>query len=162
LARLTGRGRIALLRAMIVRKSALVTYPAEQMFDLIERAEDYPAFLPWCAAASILSRDEAHVAAEITVDFHGVHFHLTTRNPKRRPEHMAIVLERGPFRRFEGEWQLTPLSTSGCKIDFGLHYEFDNRLVGRLAGPVFDRITNTLVDAFVERAQRVHGPPGAT
>ena len=47
---------------------------------------------------------------------------------------MAIVLERGPFRRFEGEWRLTPLSTTGCKVDFGLQYEFDNRLVGRLAG----------------------------
>ena len=143
---------------MIVRKSALVMYPAEQMFDLIERAEDYPAFLPWCAAASILSRDETVVAAEITVDFHGARFHLTTRNPKRRPDHMAIVLERGPFRRFEGEWRLTPLSTTGCKVDFGLQYEFDNRLVGRLAGPVFDRITNTLVDAFVKRAQQVHDP----
>jgi len=137
---------------MNVRKSALVERSAEHMFDLIEAAEDYPAFLPWCAGASILSRDENTVAAEITIDFHGVRFQVTTRNPKRRPEYMAIVLERGPFRRFEGEWRLTPLAPDACKIEFGLQYEFDSPLMGRLAGSVFDRITNTLVDAFVVRA----------
>jgi ribosome-associated toxin RatA of RatAB toxin-antitoxin module len=145
---------------MNVRKSALVGHSAERMFDLIEAAEDYPAFLPWCAGASILSRDEDTVAAVITVDFHGVRFQVTTRNPKRRPEYMAIVLERGPFRRFEGEWRLTPLSPDACKIEFGLQYEFDSPLMGRLAGTVFDRITNTLVDAFVVRAREVHGAAG--
>jgi len=145
---------------MNVRKSALVEFSAEHMFDLIEAAEDYPAFLPWCAGASILARDENTVAAEITVDFHGVRFQVTTRNPKRRPEYMAIVLERGPFRRFEGEWRLTPLAPDACKIEFGLQYEFDSPLMGRLAGTVFDRITNTLVDAFVVRAREVHGAAG--
>ena len=147
---------------MIVRKSALVEHSAEHMFDLIEAAENYPTFLPWCTSASILSRDEATVAAEITVDFHGVRFQLTTRNPKRRPEFMAVVLERGPFRKFEGEWRLTPLAPSACKIEFGLQYEFDSALMGRLAGTVFDRITNTLVDAFVLRAQDVYGPAAPT
>jgi ribosome-associated toxin RatA of RatAB toxin-antitoxin module len=145
---------------MNVRKSALVEHSAEQMFDLIEAAEDYPAFLPWCAGASILFRDEHNVAAEINVDFHGVRFAVTTRNPKRRPEYMAIILERGPFRRFEGEWLLTPLSPSACKIEFGLQYEFDSALMGKLAGTIFERITNTLVDAFVLRAHNVHGPAG--
>ena len=146
---------------MIVRKSALVEHSAENMFDLIEAAEDYPAFLPWCASANILSRDDAIVAAEITVDFHGVRFQLTTRNPKRRPEFMAIVLERGPFRKFEGEWRLTPLAPSACKIEFGLQYEFDSALMSRIAGTVFDRITNTLVDAYVARARDVYGLPSA-
>ena len=142
---------------MIVRKSALVEHSAERMFDLIEAAEDYPAFLPWCAGSSILFRDENNVAAEIKVDFHGVRFALTTRNPKRRPDYMAIILERGPFRRFEGEWRLTPLAPSACKIEFGLQYEFNSPLLGRMAGTVFERITNTLVDAFVVRAGDVHG-----
>jgi len=143
---------------MIVRKSALVEHSAENMFDLIEAAEDYPAFLPWCASANILSRDDAVVAAEINVDFHGVRFQLTTRNPKRRPEFMAIVLERGPFRKFEGEWRLTPLAPSACKIEFGLQYEFESVLFERIAGTILDRMTDTLVDAYVARARDVYGP----
>jgi ribosome-associated toxin RatA of RatAB toxin-antitoxin module len=136
-----------------IQKSILVPYPAERMFDLIEAAERYPAFLPWCAGATILERDESVVRAIIAIDWRGVRFSLKTRNPKRRPEWMAIHLEDGPFRRFDGEWRLRPLSTAGCRIDFRLGYDFDGAVM-RLARPVFDRIADTLVDAFVARADR--------
>ena len=147
---------------MDIDKLILVPHPAERMFDLIEAAERYPAFLPWCAGATILERDENVVRAIITVDWHGVRFSLTTRNPKRRPEWMAIHLEDGPFRRFEGEWRLRPLSAAGCRIDFRLGYDFDGAVMRRLARPVFDRIADTLVDAFVARADREPGPNATT
>lgn len=53
------------------------------------------------------------VVADLTIDYHGIRFGFRTRNPKRRPKWMAIHLERGPFRRFNGEWVLTPLSADG-------------------------------------------------
>jgi ribosome-associated toxin RatA of RatAB toxin-antitoxin module len=144
-----------------VRKTLLVPYTAERMFDLIERAEDYPQFLPWCAAATILERSDDVVAAAITVDYRGVKFHFATRNPKRRPGWLAIRLERGPFRRFEGEWHLSPLGDEGCRIQFDLHYEFASTVMRTLAGAVFARIADTLVDAFVSRAEQVYvaAPP---
>jgi ribosome-associated toxin RatA of RatAB toxin-antitoxin module len=141
---------------MEVRKTVLVTHSARQMFDLIEAAEHYPEFLPWCAAATIVERDDGVVRADVTVDYHGVRFHFRTRNPKRAPEWMAIHLEHGPFHHFEGEWQLKPLGTEGCRVEFLLRYEFKRSITSRLAGPVFDRITNTMVDAFVQRAHRVY------
>jgi len=138
---------------MELRRSALVAHSAEDMFDLIEAAERYPDFLPWCAGATILARDESVVAAEIIVAYLGARFSFTTRNPKRRPEWMAVTLERGPFRRFEGEWHLRALTPAACKIEFVLRYEFGGGLIGTAAAPVFDRIANTLVDAFVARAE---------
>lgn len=143
---------------MIVRRSALVDQPAEHLFDLIEAAERYPDFLPWCAGASIVSRDDALVSADIRIDFAGVRFELRTRNPKRRPDYMAIHLEHGPFKRFEGEWRLRVLDPQACKVDFQLDYDFDSVFMTRVAGPVFDRIANTMVDAFVARARQ--GPHG--
>ena len=137
---------------MIVRRSALVDRPAAHLFDLIEAAEHYPHFLPWCAGATIVERDEGLVSADIRVRYGGVNFELRTRNPKRRPEFMAIHLERGPFRRFEGEWRLTVLDETACKVAFTLDYDFDSTVMTRLAGPMFNRISNTLVDAFVQRA----------
>ena len=127
------------------------------MFDLIEAAEHYPVFLPWCAAATVLARDESTVSARIAIDYHGARFQFVTRNPKRRPEFMAIHLEQGPFRHFEGEWRLARLAAAACKIEFCLRYEFQSAVTARLAGPVFDRIANTLVDAFVCRAEQVYG-----
>lgn len=136
-----------------IRRSALVGRSAEVTFDLIEAAEHYPEFLPWCTGAEILARDEGLVVAKLAVRYRGLAFDLTTRNPKERPRWMAIHLSRGPFRRFEGEWRLAPLAADACKIEFLLRYEFDSALVGRLAGHVFDGIANTLVDAFARRAQ---------
>jgi ribosome-associated toxin RatA of RatAB toxin-antitoxin module len=137
---------------MIVRRSALVAQPATHLFDLIEAAEHYPRFLPWCAGASIVSRDEGLVSADIRVRWGGMNFEMRTRNPKQRPEYMAIHLERGPFRRFEGEWRLTALSPEACKVAFVLDYDFDSAFMTRAAGPMFNRIADTLVDAFVQRA----------
>ena len=144
-----------------VRKSALVAFPVEGMFDLIEAAENYPMFLPWCAAATVLTRDDSVVSARIAIDYHGARFNFVTRNPKRRPEFMAIHLEQGPFRHFAGEWRLARLAQDACKIEFSLGYEFQSTVMARLAGPVFDRIANTMVDAFVGRADQVFGRPGA-
>ena len=137
---------------MEVRRSALVEYPADRMFDLIERAEDYPSFMPWCKAVTILARDDEMVAAEIVVDYHGARFTLATRNPKRRPTFLAVFMERGPFRRFEGEWHVTPLGEAACKIEFALRYEL-GRLAGAVAGQFLDRFANIAVDAFVTRAE---------
>jgi ribosome-associated toxin RatA of RatAB toxin-antitoxin module len=137
---------------MIVRRSAWVDRPAHHLFDLIEAAEDYPKFLPWCVAATILTRDDALVCAELRVAYAGVQLAVRTRNPKRRPEWMTIHLDRGPFRRFEGEWQLRALTEDACRVDFTLDWEFDSALMTRLAGPVFERMANTMVDAFVQRA----------
>ena len=146
---------------MEVRKSALVGFPADGMFDLIEAAEHYPQFLPWCAASRIVARDDSMVAAEITVDYHGLRFSFTTRNPKQRPEWMAVRLVRGPFRHFEGEWRLRSLAPSACKIEFSLRYELGAGLIDTVAGPVFHRIANSLVDAYVARAEQVLGPGSA-
>lgn len=138
---------------MEVHKTALVGHSAEHMFDLIEAAEHYPRFLPWCAGATILARDDALVSAELRVRLAGTQFEMRTRNPKRRPEWMAIHLESGPFRRFEGEWQLAPLGADACRVAFTLDYEFRHGFVTRAAAPVFDRIADSMVDAFVRQAE---------
>jgi ribosome-associated toxin RatA of RatAB toxin-antitoxin module len=138
-----------------VHRQALVAHPAERIFAIIEAAEDYPAFLPWCAGATILQREPELVSARIHIAWRGVRFSFVTRNPKRPPEWMTIGLEEGPFRRFEGRWTLTPLAEWGCRVEFGLVYEMNSALLGALAGRVFEHAVNTLVDAFVERADQV-------
>ncbi len=137
---------------MIVRRSALVPRPASHVFDVIEAAEHYPQFLPWCIGATIVSRDAGAVSADLRVQWGGMHFEMRTHNPKLRPSMMSIHFERGPFRRFEGEWRLTELAADACKVAFVLDYEFESRWMTGAAGPVFHRLGDTLLDAFVERA----------
>ena len=75
----------------------------------------------------------------------------------------CIELVDGPFSKLEGTWHFIPLQSPGegdaqaCKIEFDLEYAFSSRTLEMLVGPVFDRIANTLVDAFVKRAGQVYG-----
>lgn len=137
----------------LIRKSVLVEQPAEEMFRLVDRVEDYPAFLPWCGGAELLARDETLTRARLHIAYHGARAHFATENWKEPPHYMSIRLIEGPFRHMDGSWRFTPLGASACKIEFQLHYEFSSKLLEKLLGPVFHRITNTLVDAFVKRAQ---------
>jgi len=143
-----------------MHRSALVSYSAEQMFDLIERVEDYPQFLPWCTRTELIERSDEIVSATVEVGFRELHVRVTTRNDKRRPEWMAIHMQDGSFRHFFGEWKLAPLGTLGCRIEFMLRYELALH-AETLAGPLIDRAANQMVDAFVRRAETVYGEPGA-
>jgi ribosome-associated toxin RatA of RatAB toxin-antitoxin module len=142
-----------------VQKAVLVRYGAGQMFDLVERVEDYPRFLPWCGGATILERTADETVARLDIHYRGVRAHFTTANRIERPERIVIALRSGPFRHLEGTWRFTALGSSGSKVELALGYEFAAGVLGRLIEPVFNRIAYSLVDAFVRRAEEVYGQP---
>ncbi|MDH4216348.1 MAG: ubiquinone-binding protein, partial [Gallionella sp.] len=41
----------------LVEKTVLVAHSAEQMFNLVDRVEEYPNFLPWCGGSSVSEVD---------------------------------------------------------------------------------------------------------
>jgi ribosome-associated toxin RatA of RatAB toxin-antitoxin module len=138
-------------------KSVLVGYSAQRMFELVDAIETYPQFLPWCSAADVEYRDEVRTRATIHVNYHGIKQSFTTENAKEPPQTMTVKLVQGPFRVLEGEWRFLILNEHACKIDFRLHYEFASKLLEKLVGPVFGYIANTMVDAFVKRAEKLYG-----
>ena len=139
-----------------VSKSVLVEHSAEQMFDLVERVEDYPEFLPWCGGTTILERTPTTSVARIDINYHGVRAHFTTANRNERPERIVIELRDGPFRQLDGTWHFQSLAPTGSKVVLDLRYEFAGPVLERLIGPVFDHIATTFIDAFVKRADDVH------
>jgi ribosome-associated toxin RatA of RatAB toxin-antitoxin module len=140
-----------------VQKSVLVPYRAEQMFDLVDGVEAYPKFLPWCSAATILKRAAQETLARLDINYHGVRAHFTTANRRTRPERIVIELRDGPFRRLDGIWLFRALGTAGSKVELEMHYEFATSALERLIGPVFSHIANSFIDAFVRRAEQLHG-----
>lgn len=139
-----------------VRKLVLIERSASQMFDLVDKVEDYPVFLPWCGGTELLERTGQITRARIHINYHGIKAHFATENSKDFPVRMDIRLVEGPFHQLEGAWQFTPLGDAACKIEFNLRYEFSSRLIEKVVGPVFSHIANTFVDAFVKRAEKVY------
>ncbi|WP_142811232.1 type II toxin-antitoxin system RatA family toxin [Tepidiphilus olei] len=140
-----------------VHKRVLIDSPAETMFELVDRCEDYPEFLPWCGGVELHRRTDEVTEATLHVDFHGIKTHFTTVNEKEFPHRMRIRLKEGPFRRLEGEWRFVPLGEQACRVEFDLSYEFSSRVLEKVLGPVFNRIAATFIDAFVRRARQIKG-----
>ncbi|HEX8961377.1 MAG TPA: type II toxin-antitoxin system RatA family toxin [Rhodocyclaceae bacterium] len=140
----------------VIEKSVLIPRTVEQMFELVDRVEDYPKFLPWCGGTELLERTETLTAARIHINYHGIKAHFATENPKEAPHRMDIRLREGPFRRLDGGWRFTALGTEGCKVEFRLHYEFSSKMLEKALGPVFSHIIGSFVDCFVKRAHQVY------
>jgi ribosome-associated toxin RatA of RatAB toxin-antitoxin module len=135
-----------------VKKSVLVPHSAHAMYTLVDRVEDYPKFLPWCAGATVLERDEGGKTARLDVDYHGVRAHWTTANANTPDERIVVTLKDGPFKHLHGEWRFKALAEKACKVEFDLAYEFSSAVLERVVGPVFGHIANSFIDAFVRRA----------
>ncbi|MDO4637850.1 MAG: type II toxin-antitoxin system RatA family toxin [Lautropia sp.] len=140
----------------IIRKSALVPYSADTMFDLVEQVENYPDFLPWCGGTTLLSRTSEGMSAAITISYRGIRQTFSTENRHERPSRIQLRLKDGPFSRLQGGWTFKALAEDACRIDLELDYEVGSGLIARVLGPVFGHIANTLVDAFVREAERRH------
>jgi len=141
----------------VVHKSVLVGYSAEQMFELVDRVEDYPRFLPWCGGVEVERPSENSLVASVTIQYHGIRQSFTTKNQNERPLLMKMTLVDGPFKHLEGTWTFKPLREDACKIDFELNYEFSSKIFDQVIGPVFSVIANSFVDSFCKRADAIYG-----
>ncbi|HMW18587.1 MAG TPA: type II toxin-antitoxin system RatA family toxin [Accumulibacter sp.] len=141
----------------LVEKSVLIERSAQQMFELVDRVEDYPIFLPWCSRTHCTFRDERKTVATLYINYRSVKSHFTTENDKNAPLSMKIRLVDGPFRQLDGLWHFKALAKQACKIEFRLSYEFSSKMFEKVIGPVFGQIANSFVDAFVKRANDVYG-----
>lgn len=149
-----------------VHKSVLIWYSPEEMFTLVADVARYPEFLPWCSHANVLEHDDHGMLAEVGMSMGALRQAFVTRNTHTRsdssngPHAIGMQLVRGPFSRLEGQWLFHPVGDGtqrACKVELQLHYGFNSPALATLAGPVFDRIANSLVDAFLQRAEKIYG-----
>jgi ribosome-associated toxin RatA of RatAB toxin-antitoxin module len=142
-----------------IARSAIVEHSADELYALVENIEAYPQFLPWCLETRV-ERGAQGTRATLTVGMHGLRQAFTTQNENRPGASIDMRLVEGPFRRFAAAWRFRPLQAGACKIEFSLEYEFASAALARLLEPLFDRIADTMVDAFTRRADERHGPAG--
>ncbi|PZP36579.1 MAG: ubiquinone-binding protein [Roseateles depolymerans] len=148
-----------------VKKSVLLWYTPREMYALVTAVDRYPEFLPWCSKVEVLSQEGEQVTARLSLAYAGVRQAFTTRNRNEDGRSVLMELVDGPFSRLHGVWQFQPLNRPGttgepqaCKILFELSYAFSSKALEAVVSPVFDRIANTFVDSFVQRAESLYGP----
>ncbi|MBN8486532.1 MAG: type II toxin-antitoxin system RatA family toxin [Burkholderiales bacterium] len=143
-----------------VKKSVLLWYSPAEMFALVTDVVRYPEFLPWCERGEVLEAHEGGNTARIHLAYAGVRHAFTTRNEHNADRQLLMRLVDGPFSLLDGTWDFLPLGSGqppACKIEFDLQYAFASKPLEVVLSPVFDKVANTFVDAFVKRAEQVYG-----
>ena len=140
-----------------VQRSALVNFPAKVLYDLVADIKSYPDFLPWCSAAEAEVSEPGVVLATLHVSYHGIRQQFSTRNCNQPERQIEMNLVSGPFRHLKGIWRFDELAPDASKVSLHLEYQLSSGLLARVVGSVFDHIANTFVDAFVRRAEALHG-----
>lgn len=119
---------------------------------LVTDVPAYPSFLPWCLGTTVESVTPEGIRASMEVGLRGFRQRFTTLHRVASTEAIDITLVEGPFRRFEAHWRFLALGESAAKIEYAMQVEFASPAITAILGPVFDQIADTMVDAFIRRA----------
>lgn len=135
-----------------IKRSALVRYSPEQMFELVNDVEAYPKRFTWCTGANVQSHDEHNLTARLDLSFAGLRHSFSTRNTLHRPDRIEMHLVGGPLRSLDGTWTFDPLGEKGCKVSLDLRFDFRQRLLGPALRLGFRGLADRMVDDFCAEA----------
>jgi len=143
-----------------IERSALVPYLADDMYNIVVDVAAYPEFLPWCQGGSVQSQNETEQRATVAINAVFSQTEFKTVNALDPGQSISMALEDGPFKHLTGRWEFKPLGDAGCKVTLSIDFEFANTMIASAIAPVFTRVCDTLVDAFIQRANDSLTPLG--
>jgi ribosome-associated toxin RatA of RatAB toxin-antitoxin module len=140
-----------------IDRSALLPYPAEQLFALVNDIEAYPQFMDGCVGAKVLSREADVVEARLDLARGGIAQSFATRNRNFAPHRIDLELLEGPFEHFAGRWSFQQLGDAACKVSLELEFRMGGSLIGAATARLFESVASRLVDALGLRARELYG-----
>ncbi|MEH0666631.1 SRPBCC family protein [Vibrio scophthalmi] len=139
-----------------VSRSALVSFSAEQMYELVNDVASYPEFLPGCSGSRVIEESQDAMVASVDVSKAGISKTFTTSNTLHFGEAIIMNLVDGPFKTLKGGWYFTPLDERACKVELKLEFEFSSKMIEMAFGKIFNELTSNMVNAFTARAKQVY------
>jgi len=133
-------------------------YSPEQMFGLAADIESYPAFVPGCRAARIVTRDGGRLRVENVFGFGPLRHPFETRAELKPPNELAIVSRDGPWRHFSMTWRFSP-ERAGCRLSCEVALDFASHMLNLVASVAAVEVERQVLAAFEQRAEKLFGPP---
>lgn len=127
------------------------------MYALVNDVESYPEFLPWCSHTTLHDSREDWLRASLTLKASKLEYTFTTENTMEPDRLIRVTLVEGPFKHLTGSWHFEDLGNGQCFITLHMQFEFKNRVLKLALNKTFNRIINSLVDAFTARARELYG-----
>jgi coenzyme Q-binding protein COQ10 len=139
------------------RETKVIPYDIELIYKIIMDIETYPEFLPWCSSATIISKQDGMLFADLTVSFHGISESYRSQVSSRKIHdgyEIKAVSNNGPFKKLENIWRIKSLN-NGTKVAFSIDFEFKSRILNMVIGMFFSAAVEKMIVAFDARAKEL-------
>ncbi|MDG1436547.1 MAG: type II toxin-antitoxin system RatA family toxin [Rickettsiaceae bacterium] len=139
------------------KETKTIQYDASLLYSIIMDVENYPNFLPWCSYATILSKNEDYLEAELNITFKGVSESYVSRVfgvEDGSSYKIEVVGISGPFKFLKNNWVIESVN-NGSEVKFSIDFELKSRILDMVVGVFFSTITEKMVAAFEDRAKEL-------
>ncbi len=97
------------------------------------------------------------ITASVQINKGGLKQIFSTLNTLKPYRLIEMQLLDGPFEQLSGEWRFEPLGENASKVFLNLQFKFKSKLLDMSLSPIFTKIANSHLDAFVARAKKIYG-----
>ena len=136
----------------------VLPYKPQKLFDLVWDVESYPKFLPWCAAARIISENNHEVIAKLVIQLKGFSEQYNSLVTSEMTDDGIYLINTvaisGLFEYFKSTWQFAPC-TAGTELKFFINFKMKSIILDKLIGTYFTKATEKMILAFEKRAKEV-------
>jgi coenzyme Q-binding protein COQ10 len=132
-------------------------YTPAQLFDLVVDVDQYPNFLPWVITARVTARRDRMMWVAMTMGTSLLHKHFTTKAFLDKPHRVEINSYDPMFECFDQVWTFKPAAEGGTSIEYRVDIRFKSQIMQVLLGVSFAERANTMVKAYMRRAQYLYG-----
>ncbi|VDM79280.1 unnamed protein product [Strongylus vulgaris] len=133
------------------------------MFDVVADVGQYRHFIPWCRRSDILEEHKNARIAELEIGFPPVQESYQSRIILVRPAVVhSVVIGDSIFNKLETTFRFAkglPGNEQTCTLHYDLVFEFKYALHSTLAHLFFHKVVKSMVEAFLQRAEKIHGKP---
>jgi coenzyme Q-binding protein COQ10 len=132
-------------------------YSPEQLFDLVVDVDQYPNFLPWVIAARVTSHRDRTMSVAMRMGTRFLSKHFTTKAFLTKPHRVEINSYDPMFECFDQVWTFEPVTGGGTNVEYRVDIKFKSHILQTLFGISFAERSNTMVKAYMHRAQYLYG-----
>ncbi len=148
---------------MKLERTALLAYPREWVYELVNDVERYPEYIEGVQSVRMIDQgsddDGEFLTAELQVSKFGIGATFATSNRMQSPEWIQLKLHSGALKSLTGRWQFESLAQGkATKVSVVIEFEA-GRLLASAAQKVADVLCGSVIDALERRLEKLHGKP---
>ncbi|SPO29151.1 uncharacterized protein UTRI_06100 [Ustilago trichophora] len=163
----------------VYETSKILSHPSSTLFQVVADVDAYKQFVPYCQDSRVLGpasntnsnstpSDPPAVLANLTVGFGRFSETYTSKVTLVKPSSegkasssgsvVAEAVQPNPvFSYLSTKWTFHPIQGGErTLVEFSLTYAFRNPVYGAVAGNVFEQMSAQMIDAFEQRADKLH------